>query len=653
MSLGCTGETLVLELDAETSLREAGRRVDVIIDGGDGPARFAVTPDAWPLRGQVVPNAAPFVLTAHLRDASGAILATQRLRTRFEGTLRLMFSESCGDSCSARETCVAGRCEGACLAEGAQSPPPWTSCTPTEPPPEPDYFVTVDGSESADGRTESTAWSLPHAFATAQAGDVVYVKAGNYGALVLRTSHNGTAEAPIRFIGYRQTPGDVVSTEFSTYSLEDFNADATVMNGADMPLLENDRGPNNDPDPDDRALTINHDYVHVENFKLQYYDYGVFVRSDDDNRVAGVSLINIVANEMGNWDVNNGDWGEPTTRPEPEGNFNGYGLSIGDSTGTVLRNCTSFNGGRANFEVVSSDHVDIDYIRSYATKPGNGTDFNFLFYATTNSTFHHYESFRDAAVPQVNTALQVSCGADNNVFEDIYTENLRIVVRDHSNDNVFRNVESQGSGEPFQAEFTLTTNVNRNRIYNYRANNSGGINFRGGNDDCDGGTEYGTGDDNVFINPVITNVVVWHKAAIDFGFQTGNESAGTNYIIGGTFDGAPYLIKIDRPNDMLYLVNCTFSNITSGFAGSREEEGFIPNITYDHVNFFDVPFALPSGTNVTNHDPLSNADHSLSPASPLRDIGVDASTYESTSNVDFAGIPRPVGAGWDIGAYEY
>ncbi|MFS4469269.1 Ig-like domain-containing protein [Maribacter sp. 2210JD10-5] len=513
------------------------------------------------------------------------------------------------------------------------------------------YYATVSGRASSDGKTEETAWDLVHAFKTAKAGDIVHVKAGEYKDLKIFTSRSGTSNSPIKFIGYKNKPGDVVSTIFSTYTKNDFDQDNSVLKGDSMPLLTNNRGSNKDPDPEDRAFNIDHSFIHIENFMTQYYDYGY----DIDTRTTGNVLINFVANEMGNWNPSNSGWNQSFALPDSQGgNLSGFGIRAKSSENLLVKNVITFNAGHANVDFISCNNVVYENAKCYATKRGNSTDYMTIFYGTSNSKVKNYEAYRVSGLPHANRALVLICNSSNNVIEDVYTENLRMVVHINSNNNIFRNITSQGSGNPFEAEFSISTNSNNNIIYNFKADNSGGINFRGGDNQCGGSKSTGTGNNNFFINPVITNVIPWHEAAIDFGFQSaGNGSAGKNYIIGGTFDNAPNLIKVDRPNEMLFLVNCTFSNISKGFMGSRDNEGFVPKVTYDHVNFYNIPFSLPSGTSITSLNPNFNDDKSLKNSSGLVDKGTDATKYFKDSKLDFNGIVRGKGDGWDIGAFEH
>jgi hypothetical protein len=77
------------------------------------------------------------------------------------------------------------------------------------------YYVTTNGSDSNDGTSEATPWrTLAYAAANVIAGDTVHIKAGDYGNEVVVFGHSGTSNAPIRFEGYRISPGDVSSPAY-------------------------------------------------------------------------------------------------------------------------------------------------------------------------------------------------------------------------------------------------------------------------------------------------------------------------------------------------------------------------------------------------------------------------------------------------------
>ena len=167
------------------------------------------------------------------------------------------------------------------------------------PPPEPDYYVTPTGKASNDGKTEQTAWSLDHAFATAKAGDAVYVKAGLYADFTITQNGNGTSENPIQFIGYTSTPGDINPHAQTSYSLgtQTIQVLASFAHGdkvdaSKMPLLRENRSGSVGSGT---ALVINGDYVVLNNLQFQYYEAGMRVSGDH------CQLTNLIFTEQGDF----------------------------------------------------------------------------------------------------------------------------------------------------------------------------------------------------------------------------------------------------------------------------------------------------------------------------------------------------------------
>jgi len=96
-------------------------------------------------------------------------------------------------------------------------------------------YVTTSGSSGNSGTSEGAAWDIATAVANCTPGMTVWVKAGNYGDTGPLTFTNkiGTVSSPIKFIGYKTTPGDITTNYFDygvtmlTSEMPTFNADVT------------------------------------------------------------------------------------------------------------------------------------------------------------------------------------------------------------------------------------------------------------------------------------------------------------------------------------------------------------------------------------------------------------------------------------------
>jgi len=97
------------------------------------------------------------------------------------------------------------------------------------------YFVATTGNNGNAGTSEAAAWAtIAYAATRAMAGDIVYVKAGDYGNELVVVGNSGTSNAPIRFEGYRVSPGDIQSPGYF---------DLHQTGGPPPPILDANRMP--------------------------------------------------------------------------------------------------------------------------------------------------------------------------------------------------------------------------------------------------------------------------------------------------------------------------------------------------------------------------------------------------------------------------
>lgn len=305
-----------------------------------------------------------------------------------------------------------------------------------------DYYVTASGSGYNDGKSEQNAWSIEHAFKNAKPGDVIAIKAGNYGNVQLNVDNSGYAGNLIKFVGYTNVPGDLESYQGSTHTYGS-NLDANKM-----PLL------NGGNSTSGTALTVDEKFIHIENIQITNYVRGVRSLGTD------VTYRNVILTNLGNQNV--------------ESAYDGIGFEImGDRT--ELENCFVLNATAEAIKFYDSDYSRANYCSVYADGHGNPTDYYFLITGGTNNTIiensyaerakglehggHGFDmkdlaennTFRNCTVRRTQIELNFS-GVRNNLIEDckIYGEesisnqwHARLAVLNGANNNTVRNIYIQ------------------------------------------------------------------------------------------------------------------------------------------------------------------------------------------------------------------
>jgi len=100
------------------------------------------------------------------------------------------------------------------------------------------YFVATTGNDANTGTSQDAAWAtIVYAATRAIAGDLVHIKAGDYGNQSAVVLNSGTSNAPIRFEGYKVSPGDIVSPGY--FDLHQTGGPPSPMLDANkMPLFQ-------------------------------------------------------------------------------------------------------------------------------------------------------------------------------------------------------------------------------------------------------------------------------------------------------------------------------------------------------------------------------------------------------------------------------
>ncbi|MFK7813564.1 MAG: PKD domain-containing protein, partial [Maribacter sp.] len=273
----------------------------------------------------------------------------------------------------------------------------------------PGFYVATNGNSSNSGTSPSSPWSIEHAFNVADAGDVVYVKAGNYGYKQLLPRNAGRSGSPIKFIGYKNTPSDITSGQGSTFSF------GQSVDPAKMPLLRSSNGQG-------KAITLRGSHIEIENFQITGYSHGIETISIATN----VKLKNIIITKVGS--------------QSNSSSYTGIGIVV-EGNNTLIENCFVLNAGAEGIKLFNSDYSRINNCKVYATNNGNPTDYYYLITGGTNNTvvensyaerannlghnghgftmkdLAEYNTFRNCTVRRTTLELNFS-GVKNNTIEN-------------------------------------------------------------------------------------------------------------------------------------------------------------------------------------------------------------------------------------------
>lgn len=517
------------------------------------------------------------------------------------------------------------------------------------------YFVTVNGKASNDGLSEATSWSLPHAFSTAKAGDIVYVKAGNYGSLKLASSKAGTSGSPIKFIGYTKSPGDIVATVGPTYTKDNLIADGQSLPDNIMPHLENNPSGLN-PNSGDDAITITHNYIEIHNFMVSEYEIGY------DVKASYVTMNNCIGFQFGNWDSKAVGWNDDSDGFDHT-NRDGYAMRVtNNSTNCTITNNLMVDGGLVNYFFIGGGSHKIDNNHGIALNSGNGSDYIFDFYNSSNNLISNTYAERSYKGTQGHRsrAMILQAVSDNNTVSNFTGVNARLQIENARN-NSLTNVNIIGSGGENNGSVQIYGQANNNIFKNLTIDGGGGIAFLGYDSNEKQRTPVtSAGDNNFFINVKILNLDASNGNGIISFHRLGNSaiSGGTNYIIGLTADNFNWLINANR-SGTINIYNATFSDgnsstidtFYSGFKDGRNNY----KVNFTNTNFAPSnKFKIPSGTKIISVPPLftneASKDYTLQSGSQLIGAGVNPSNIFSNFNVDISTFLKPSGASYNIGA---
>ncbi|WP_299435359.1 hypothetical protein [uncultured Maribacter sp.] len=391
------------------------------------------------------------------------------------------------------------------------------------------YYVTSYGNSNNDGSSENHPWSIQHAINVAKAGDIVYVKAGDYGHLELLQYNNGTSENPIRFIGYNNTPGDISSNGSPSYSygdsFEDLNFPKFSGNGNGI------------------SFKISGRNVHLENFVLSNFETGI-VSSGDNNTIKNFIVFN-----MGNLNGND---------------YNGFGIrGIGNSI--KIEDCFILNAGAEGITIRESENARILNCSVYSDNSTNPTDYYILFHGNvTNSLIQNSTVYRGEGLHHPGHGLVFKDGPQYNTIKNSTVINTNIEM--NYGNVAFNTIESTtlrgsfyNSGDT-AGGIELNNGAHDNTFNDMNVSGTwGGVRFKDYYDGNSPNDLVNAGHHNTFNRITITNC---QEAILmdEFGHEYGGETHD-NTFNDCSISNCQSLIRVYRPNSNFKIANTTIDNV--------------------------------------------------------------------------------------------
>ena len=212
-----------------------------------------------------------------------------------------------------------------------------------------EYYVTTEGRAGNSGLSEKSAWSWEYATLKAKSGDMVHIKAGDYGDITLTMGQKG-----VYWKGYKKQPGDINANKGPTLSWTD------SLQLTDLPVItkrNREKG---------RAINVAAPDIRIENIAIRGGHTAIL------NIDAGVNNVfnNIIITDMG----------EPSASCNNIGDdpYSGFGF-VNFARNVTLENSLFSNiGAEAIHFKNGSNDGHIKYNHVYSGNCYNPTDYGIL-----------------------------------------------------------------------------------------------------------------------------------------------------------------------------------------------------------------------------------------------------------------------------------
>ncbi|MRX63767.1 Ig-like domain-containing protein [Maribacter luteus] len=469
------------------------------------------------------------------------------------------------------------------------------------------YYVTTTGKANNDGKSEATAWSIQHAFASAKAGDVVYIKAGDYVVDNNLTPNSGTNNNPIKIIGYNTEVGDIISLDEPTITYDDYLDNGNDLDSSDMPLIRRS-SIQIENDSNRKGMNLGGiSYVEIENLQFKWQERAV----EGFQHGPGIKVKNIIVAWVGNfnpidtWTSGNLTYDPPLPSVASGGestNQVGRGIDLSGSIGAEIENCLVINAGHTGIVVGTITslpqtlNATIKGCRVYSDSQINPCDYYIEAYNSQNTLVEDCEVYRIKGLVHQGHGIDFKRGS-NNTARNCYVQNTWLEVNIASHGNTFENITIKG-----MQDYSPNRRSGGVKIYHgSHGNTFKDIEFI----DADGvlfadvwdvvATPNGSaGHDNTFMNCVFRNTQVNlyrnSDSPITFEANRGLEAGGfndspvyNNKFINCTFENAAAMFTVNRPNYDNEFIDCNFINIPLVY--STRSWGDKLNAIFTNCNF--------------------------------------------------------------------
>ncbi len=475
----------------------------------------------------------------------------------------------------------------------------------SEPDANDDRYVTTSASGGGDGKSEENAWTLEEAFDKANAGMTVWIKAGNYGNQNLVLYNDGTSVSPLKFIGYKNSPGDITKNYYDY---------GKTWSTSEMPTLTG------------KSASVGHaiqlmgvNYVVFRNLQISNYYKGIRANNTNNSNLVFENINGLTFGGSGN--SNNDKYGSfmdfqtlvsGTNKYRPFKSNNNFKIInarslnasmhaihlLGDGN-NLIESCKTYNDRvtnpqRQDYHIGVNGHNNI--IRNCFVENFNNTK--------TNVSTHGIGIRGTTNLDNKYNLIEKSTGV--NITEPFYIRNYGSsynVIKDseaYNNANGSNYISKENTGVVWIWGGADNNIIERVKGYN----TTFGIGFK------DNTEEGNVNNDDIGKNNIIRNCIFNKTKYAVYTKGSSNSLLKDNKIINCTFNESQYFFKSYKTNvQNLEFINCNITNIKEGVATTGDKKT-LSNISFRNSNFWNS-WGVPSGSGNIKVNPKYESKSSL------------------------------------------